>query len=97
MSSTANDSNPVTPDSQSVSSWWRPSVGLTWQWQIGDNNIDTVGAGDSFDAGFMYGYLNDWALQKSLQLACICGALSTQQAVATDGQPTVGEALAFLR
>ncbi len=21
--------------------WWRPSVGLTWQWQIGDNEIDT--------------------------------------------------------
>ena len=59
--------------------------------------VDTVGAGDSFDAGFMYGYLNDWALQKSLQLACICGALSTQQAGGTDGQPTLGEALAFLR
>lgn len=58
--------------------------------------VDTVGAGDSFDAGFMYGYLNDWALQKSLQLACICGALSTQQAGGTDGQPTLGEALALL-
>jgi hypothetical protein len=21
--------------------WWRPTVGLTWQWQIGDNDIDT--------------------------------------------------------
>ena len=58
--------------------------------------VDTVGAGDSFDAGFMYGYLNDWVLQKSLQLACICGALSTQQAGGTDGQPTLGEALALL-
>jgi len=59
--------------------------------------VDTVGAGDSFDAGFMYGYLNHWALEKSLKLACICGALSTQQAGGTDGQPTLGEALAFLR
>ncbi len=36
--------------------------------------IDTVGAGDSFDAGFLYGYLNSWDLEKTLLLACICGA-----------------------
>lgn len=59
--------------------------------------IDTVGAGDSFDAGFLYGYLHPWSLEKSLQLACVCGALSTQQAGGTDGQPTLDEALAFLK
>jgi len=58
--------------------------------------IDTVGAGDSFDAGFLYGYLNGWPLKRSLRLACICGALSTQRAGGTDGQPTLEEALAFL-
>ena len=58
--------------------------------------VDTVGAGDSFDAGFMYGYLNDWELEKSLRLACVCGALSTQQAGGTKGQPTLEEALKFL-
>ena len=55
--------------------------------------IDTVGAGDSFDAGFLYGYLNSWDLEKTLHLACICGALSTQKAGGTDGQPTLGEAM----
>ena len=59
--------------------------------------IDTVGAGDSFDAGFLYGYLNQWDLEKSLRLACVCGALSTQNAGGTDGQPTLEEALSFLR
>ncbi|MCI0555173.1 MAG: PfkB family carbohydrate kinase [Anaerolineae bacterium] len=59
--------------------------------------IDTVGAGDSFDAGFLYGYLNQWDLEKSLQLACVCGALSTQQAGGIDGQPTLEEALSFLK
>jgi len=54
--------------------------------------IDTIGAGDSFDAGFLYGYLNHWELEKSLRLGCVCGALSTQQAGGTDGQPTLEEA-----
>jgi sugar/nucleoside kinase (ribokinase family) len=60
------------------------------------NVIDTVGAGDSFDAGFLYGYLNGWTLEKSLQLACVCGALSTQRAGGTEGQPTLDEAMKFL-
>ena len=57
------------------------------------NVIDTVGAGDSFDAGFIYGYLNQWNLEKSLQLACVCGALSTQHAGGTNGQPTLEQAM----
>lgn len=57
--------------------------------------VDTVGAGDSFDAGFLYGYLKEWSLERSLRLACVCGALSTRRAGGTDGQPTLEEALAF--
>jgi len=44
------------------------------------NVVDTVGAGDSFDAGLLFGYLNSWSVERSLRLACICGALSTQNA-----------------
>jgi sugar/nucleoside kinase (ribokinase family) len=55
--------------------------------------IDTVGAGDSFDAGFLFGYLNSWSLEKSLRLACVCGALSTQKPGGTNGQPTLEEAM----
>lgn len=60
------------------------------------NVIDTVGAGDTFDAGFMFGYLNNWALEKSLCLACICGAMSTQKAGGTEGQPTLEEAMEYV-
>jgi sugar/nucleoside kinase (ribokinase family) len=60
------------------------------------NVIDTIGAGDAFDAGFLYGYLNHWGLEKSLQLAVACGALSTQAAGGTRAQPTLAEARSFL-
>lgn len=60
------------------------------------NVVDTVGAGDSFDAGFIYGYLNDWSLEKTLRLACVCGALSTQQAGGTNGQPALDEAMKYV-
>jgi sugar/nucleoside kinase (ribokinase family) len=58
--------------------------------------VDTVGAGDSFDGGFLYGYLNNWPLEKSLSLACACGSLSTRQPGGTNGQPTLAEALQAL-
>ena len=55
------------------------------------NVVDTVGAGDSFDAGFIYGHLNDWPLEKTLRLAVICGALSTRKAGGTQAQATLPE------
>ena len=58
--------------------------------------VDTVGAGDSFDAGFIYGYLNDWPLEKSLRLGAVCGALSTRKSGGTAAQLTLEEATAFL-
>ena len=61
------------------------------------NVVDTIGAGDSFDAGFLYGYLNNWNLEQSLQLATVCGALSTQAPGGVAAQPTLDEALAFLK
>lgn len=58
--------------------------------------VDTVGAGDTFDAGFLYGWLNGWSLEKSLKLACVCGSLSAQQAGGTRGQPTITEAMQYV-
>ena len=60
------------------------------------NVVDTVGAGDSFDAGLLFGHLNGWSLEKSLRLACVCGALSTQKAGGVNGQPTLDEAMKYV-
>ncbi|HTX78022.1 MAG TPA: carbohydrate kinase family protein [Longilinea sp.] len=58
--------------------------------------VDTVGAGDTFDSGFLYGYLAHWPLERSLRLACICGSLSTRAAGGIMAQPTLEEALRYL-
>ncbi len=55
--------------------------------------VDTTGAGDSFDAGFVCGYLKGWPLERTLRLACACGSLATRQPGGTNGQPTLAEAL----
>jgi sugar/nucleoside kinase (ribokinase family) len=61
-----------------------------------DHVVDTVGAGDTFDAGFLYGFLNGWSLERSLWLAVVCGSLSTRAAGGTAAQPTLEEAIKFL-
>jgi hypothetical protein len=36
-------------NTQHAPDWWHPTVGLTWQWQIGDNDIDTSIEADVYD------------------------------------------------
>lgn len=57
--------------------------------------IDATGAGDSFDAGFLYGYLSRWPLEQTLALAVACGTLSTRAVGGTKGQATLEEAQAL--
>jgi sugar/nucleoside kinase (ribokinase family) len=58
--------------------------------------VDTTGSGDSFDAGFLAGFLAGDALERCLALGNACGALSTLAPGGTDGQPTMDEALAAI-
>jgi sugar/nucleoside kinase (ribokinase family) len=49
--------------------------------------VDTTGAGDSFAAGFVHGFLEGRTLRECLEFGNACGALSTLQAGGTAGQP----------
>ena len=58
--------------------------------------VDTTGAGDAFDAGFVWATLEGWPLERALAFANACGALSCRAAGGVDGQPTLEEALALV-
>jgi len=50
---------------------------------------DTTGAGDIFHAGFIYGLLQRWPLERQLDFACAAAALNCMQAGARGGIGTV--------
>ncbi|MGW3667963.1 carbohydrate kinase family protein [Streptomyces sp. NPDC005141] len=56
--------------------------------------VDTVGAGDSFDAGFVAATLRGLDLPSALTVAAACGSLSTRAHGGTAAQPTWDEARA---
>jgi sugar/nucleoside kinase (ribokinase family) len=55
--------------------------------------VDTVGAGDSFDAGLLAALLRGEDVERALAFGCACGALSTRAAGGTTAQPTLADAL----
>lgn len=48
---------------------------------------DGIGAGDSFDAGFLAGWLRGLPLQECLNIACLCGRAVAGQIGGVAGQP----------
>lgn len=60
------------------------------------NAIDTTGAGDSFNAGFLHAWLRGQPLLDCLSWGNACGALSTRGIGGTAAQGTADEALALI-
>ena len=58
--------------------------------------IDSTGAGDAFDAGFIHAFLDGRGLDGMLAMAVACGTLSTRAVGGVDGQASLEEALALL-
>jgi len=44
-----SNSQPVPSNLQPATDWWHPTAGLTWQWQIGNDDIDTSIEADVYD------------------------------------------------
>lgn len=53
--------------------------------------VDTTGAGDAFDAGFIYGTLRGYSFFDALCCGTICGSLSTTAMTGTAAVPTTCE------
>jgi len=54
-------------------------------------SVDTTGAGDCFDAGFLYAWLRGEDPQSCLKTGVLCGALSTRRLGGIAGFPTLAE------
>lgn len=73
-----------------------------WEYEVTEATVlpvevvDSTGAGDSFDAGFLYGTLAGWPLRDALELAVACGSLSVTGIGGTAAQPTLDEARAAM-
>jgi sugar/nucleoside kinase (ribokinase family) len=58
--------------------------------------VDTTGAGDIFRAGFIYGHLHGWPLERTLRFANAAAAASCTRQGAMAGAPSLDEVLALV-
>ncbi|MGF2614618.1 sugar kinase [Rossellomorea vietnamensis] len=58
--------------------------------------VDTVGAGDGFDSGFIYGVLQGWPLEKILQFSNTIGSMVVSVSGDNEGLPYIEDVLVEL-
>jgi sugar/nucleoside kinase (ribokinase family) len=58
--------------------------------------LDTTGAGDAFDAGFLYGYVNGLPVETCMRYGAVCGGLATTRAGGVAASPGLTEVQQWL-
>jgi sugar/nucleoside kinase (ribokinase family) len=58
--------------------------------------LDTTGAGDVFNAGYIYGALAGWPLRERVGLGCLCAGISVTRHSGSLAAPTWDEIEAFV-
>ena len=69
-----------------------PDGDIVRQQSLPIDPVDTTGAGDSFNAGFLRTWLENGSVPDALRLGVACGTLSTRRPGGVDGQATLEEA-----
>jgi sugar/nucleoside kinase (ribokinase family) len=59
--------------------------------------VDVTSAGDVFNAGFLYGFLAGWDLERTARFANACGAIAVSQVGSAGIVSGVAEVEEFLR
>lgn len=59
--------------------------------------VDTTGAGDTFNAAFVYSLIQHYSLEKSLEFACACAAISVGYLGARGAIPTAEQVQKFIQ
>jgi 5-dehydro-2-deoxygluconokinase len=57
---------------------------------------NTLGAGDAFASGFIYGYLKGWDWRRAARMGNACGAIVVTRHGCANFMPYEDEALAFV-
>ncbi len=70
---------------------WAPSGERVVSPGLDVDVVDTTGAGDTFDAGFLSGWVEGLGLDSCLARAVVAGSLSTRASGGTAAQPTFDE------
>ena len=59
--------------------------------------VDPTGAGDVYDAAFIYGLLKDWSLNKTMEFAGAAGAIKVTKFGPMSGPSSIGEVEEFIK
>ncbi len=79
---------------EGAASLWEGEIIRAEPYQVSPE--DTTGAGDCFDAGFIYAWLGGESPARRLQIANLCGALSTRKMGGITAFPTPDELASLL-